>query len=93
MTARHRPRQALRGALLDQEEALGDLQAVLVALDLIASGHDGIGQDDMAGLRITIRYARDIAAALRRSWRDAVERVGGRVRPEEPTSDDLSDGN
>ena len=79
MTEQDRPRTALRRALLDQEETLSDLRAVLVALDLIASVDDGIDHADMIGLRITIKHARELSETLRRSWRDAVARVGGRI--------------
>ena len=69
-------RLALRDALLAQEGPLSDLQAILSALDLIASASQGIERDDMIGLRIVTRYAKDIAHALHRSWRNAVESAG-----------------
>ena len=72
MTSRH-PQRTLRDAVLDQEEPLTDLQAVLAALDLIASGDRGIDKDDMNGLRLLTKYARELANTLRQSWKAAVE--------------------
>ena len=78
MTARGDFRSACRDALLDQEGTLSDLRAALAALHLIASAGEGIEKDDMDGLRHVTGGARELAAALHRSWRDALERVGGR---------------
>ena len=82
MTARGDFRRACRDALLDQEGTLSDLRAALAALHLIASASEGIEKDDMDGLRHVTGGARELAAALHRSWREALERVDARGRSE-----------
>ena len=75
--------------MLDQEEPLTDLQAVLAALDLIASGNQGIEKDDMIGLRLLTRYARELADSLRQSWKASIERDEPHGEADETPSDDV----
>lgn len=80
MTARRDVRRACHDALLDQEETLSDLRAALAALHLIASASESMEKDEMVGLRHVTGGARELAAALHRSWNEALDRLGWRSR-------------
>ncbi len=80
-------RISVQEALLAQEAPLSDLQAILSALDLIASASQGIERDDMNGLRIVTRYAKEIASALHHSWKNAIESSGQVLSPDGSSAD------
>ena len=82
MTRRRTTRDILRDAMLNQEQDLYDLRAALAALTVMASAPNGIETDDMAGLYLVARSARDLAGSLHHVWRDTIEHLNPRGRSE-----------
>ena len=70
-------RRSLPGMLLDLELPLTELQDIIVALDLIASGSllNGIDSDDMQGLKAVTRHARELSDRLRTAWSQILKQV------------------
>ncbi len=63
--------------VLDLEEGLMDLQDVLAALDLVASGcaPQGIEAQDMRGLVYLAKQARTLSARVKLGWTETLHRA------------------